>query len=480
MLLKCRSPSEPHHISRTPELPAAAPVEAGRADGAGAIPRYLLSGAARPGQTPVVQREEETSLPDVPRFQLTPPSLLQPPDPYARFRPDFGLRYRLDPQLELQMVARARMLLAPANVLAGVAPLVPAVAAPGGGPSVPSAALPPASGAPPASPSPAQTPPSPGAGAGTPRPGTGGDVLSAVLAMPQVSLLLEDVQNQFTSDFTRYWISASLGEQIGFVSSSVVVSGAMLAPVLGFKEPRDFVLPLLNDVVIPVPGLSGYGLEFRFGERDVMVGAHVDVGLLLPSVWGFGEASFKPIGGPPGRDPNALPPVSRKEEGDAPHANADAIHANLHSNNGRGRALDAGLRAQFEPVFGADLSDVRIHADARADALARALHAKAFTMGDEVFFRAGHFAPQTAKGERLLAHELTHTVQQSRGDVDGEYWAGGLRMGRAGDRHEIEADRAAEAISHVAPVKAKPAQGAAIDRTSAEELNLGVAEPRLL
>lgn len=78
-----------------------------------------------------------------------------------------------------------------------------------------------------------------------------------------------------------------------------------------------------------------------------------------------------------------------------------------------GRPLDAATRAYFEPRFRRDFGDVRIHSDGEAAESARALGARAYTIGNEVAFARGNFAPATADGRRLLGHELAHVVQQS-------------------------------------------------------------------
>jgi hypothetical protein len=80
-----------------------------------------------------------------------------------------------------------------------------------------------------------------------------------------------------------------------------------------------------------------------------------------------------------------------------------------------GQALQDSTRQQFEGFFGTDLGDVRVHADAKAAELSRTLGADAFTVGSNVFFGAGKFSPGNDSGDNLLAHELTHVVQQSRG-----------------------------------------------------------------
>jgi hypothetical protein len=78
-----------------------------------------------------------------------------------------------------------------------------------------------------------------------------------------------------------------------------------------------------------------------------------------------------------------------------------------------GRPLDAPTRAFMEPRFGRDLSNVRVHTDGPAADSARAVNALAYTMGNQVVFGAGQYAPTTSAGRRLLAHELAHTVQQA-------------------------------------------------------------------
>jgi len=80
-----------------------------------------------------------------------------------------------------------------------------------------------------------------------------------------------------------------------------------------------------------------------------------------------------------------------------------------------GQPLDAATRAAMEPRFGHDFSAVRVHLDERAAAAARAVHAQAYTVGRDLVFGAGRYAPGTAGGDRLIAHELAHVVQQRGG-----------------------------------------------------------------
>jgi hypothetical protein len=89
------------------------------------------------------------------------------------------------------------------------------------------------------------------------------------------------------------------------------------------------------------------------------------------------------------------------------------IAARIHSAQNGGYPVDTKLQRQVEASTGEDFKDVRIHTDAEADVLNRDLGALAFTIGRDVFFRAGCYKPNQKEGQRLIAHELTHVVQQS-------------------------------------------------------------------
>lgn len=80
--------------------------------------------------------------------------------------------------------------------------------------------------------------------------------------------------------------------------------------------------------------------------------------------------------------------------------------------SGGGQPLDAQTRSYMEPRFGANFSDVRIHTDSHAAQSSEALSARAYTVGSDIAFKSGEYAPGSADGKRLLAHELTHVLQQ--------------------------------------------------------------------
>ena len=91
------------------------------------------------------------------------------------------------------------------------------------------------------------------------------------------------------------------------------------------------------------------------------------------------------------------------------------FESGIQALRGGGRPLPESTRAFFEPRFGRDFNDVRVHTDAPVAETARAVNARAFTVGRDIVVGAGEYAPGTSSGTRLLAHELTHVVQQEGG-----------------------------------------------------------------
>lgn len=122
---------------------------------------------------------------------------------------------------------------------------------------------------------------------------------------------------------------------------------------------------------------------------------------------------------------------------------APEIERAIHRKQGAGQALDGGVRGQMESAFGADFGGVRVHTDSEADALNRSLNARAFTAGSDIFFRQEAYRPGSSAGQELLAHELTHVVQQGGAEVRRK-----LTVGRPGDRFEQEADQVAREVVH--------------------------------
>ena len=105
--------------------------------------------------------------------------------------------------------------------------------------------------------------------------------------------------------------------------------------------------------------------------------------------------------------------VQKKEAG--PQAAADQAPASVHELlRSPGHSLDSATRAYFEPHFGQDFTNVRVHTDASAAQSAREVNAHAYTVGRDIAFDSGRFAPGSQDGRRLIAHELTHVVQQGQ------------------------------------------------------------------
>ena len=106
----------------------------------------------------------------------------------------------------------------------------------------------------------------------------------------------------------------------------------------------------------------------------------------------------------------------RAEEEIPGRSNEVASALSPQSVRGGGQPLPESTRAYFEPRFGHDFSRVRIHADERAAKTAQSINARAFTVGKDVSFGSGQYSPDTTEGKKLLAHELTHMVQQTGND----------------------------------------------------------------
>ncbi len=134
--------------------------------------------------------------------------------------------------------------------------------------------------------------------------------------------------------------------------------------------------------------------------------------------------------------------LQRRAGGQGPTTAPPIVHDVLRS---PGQPLDEQTRSFFEPRFGHDFSRVRVHNDARAAESARSVKALAYTTGHDLVFGAGQFAPGTTAGQRLLAHELTHVVQQNKGGAAGVQRK--LEVGPANDAFEQEADRFADQIT---------------------------------
>jgi hypothetical protein len=136
------------------------------------------------------------------------------------------------------------------------------------------------------------------------------------------------------------------------------------------------------------------------------------------------------------------------------------VTGRINAQRGGGAPLDEGTRTSMEGALGDSFADVRLHTGAEADALNRSISAKAFTTGSDIFFRK-----DASPGDHgLLAHELTHVVQQRAMNHGGP-----LRVGPAGDSHEQHADAVSTAVT----------SGAATSTTAQREADEALAQRTL-
>jgi hypothetical protein len=139
----------------------------------------------------------------------------------------------------------------------------------------------------------------------------------------------------------------------------------------------------------------------------------------------------------------------------------DETAGRINRARGGGQSLDSAVQAQMSETLGHDFSGVRVHTDAEADALNLQLSARAFTTGHDIFFRRGAYETRSSSGRGLIAHELSHVVQQSTGQASGS--GSGMSVQPAGDAFEQEAKRAEHGASQRA-VSASPKKARALTR----------------
>jgi hypothetical protein len=136
--------------------------------------------------------------------------------------------------------------------------------------------------------------------------------------------------------------------------------------------------------------------------------------------------------------------VSRMQDGDGilPSGVAHpAIESAIASARGGGNPLEGGLASQFGDSLGHSVSDVRVHTDSTAAALTRAVSARAFATGTDIFFAPGEYQPGTSAGRELIAHEVAHTDQQRGAPLDGP-----LVVSNPGEALEVQADGVAREL----------------------------------
>jgi hypothetical protein len=157
------------------------------------------------------------------------------------------------------------------------------------------------------------------------------------------------------------------------------------------------------------------------------------------------EVRFQPAGRPGGQDAAMLLHLQRTagnagvvqmlaDDGEAESPVYDVV------GKGGGTALDESTRTSMESSFGQSFADVRVHTDERASRSAESVGANAYTVGSDIVFKSGQFDAASTTGQRTLAHELTHVLQQRSGPVDGSDAPGGIRLSNPSDRFEQAAE----------------------------------------
>lgn len=146
--------------------------------------------------------------------------------------------------------------------------------------------------------------------------------------------------------------------------------------------------------------------------------------------------------------------VQRKAGGSGASASASPVASAVQQGmQSPGQTLEPHTRDFMESGFGRDFSDVRVHNNAQAAESAGKLDSLAYTVGNDIVFGPGRYAPHTGEGQRLVAHELTHTVQQ---DGAGHVAFDKIGVSQSGDAAEQEADAAANAVVSGGLITAQP------------------------
>ena len=174
------------------------------------------------------------------------------------------------------------------------------------------------------------------------------------------------------------------------------------------KQALTAQLPGGSDVKAVAHGeTSAFGNDYRENRR-----AGIEVETTAPAAVPSNDAS-------PGGAEKEAGPIQKKSNEESTistlQRGARGVASNIQSLQGGGKPLPQQTRTFFESRMGHDFSGVRIHTDATAVEAAQSVNARAFTLGNDVVFNRGEYAPQSDGGKRLLAHELAHVVQQGYG-----------------------------------------------------------------
>ena len=143
------------------------------------------------------------------------------------------------------------------------------------------------------------------------------------------------------------------------------------------------------------------------------------------------------------------PEVQTKPDGSAGGKTSPTLSDKIEQSRGNGHPMSDKTRTEMETAFGVDFKEVNLHTDQQAIEMNKGLHAQAFTHGQEIYFNTGKYNPESTSGKYLLAHELTHTIQQMGGtdavqrtigdghDLDSPRFSGNLILEEAFDNERL-------------------------------------------
>jgi hypothetical protein len=180
-------------------------------------------------------------------------------------------------------------------------------------------------------------------------------------------------------------------------------------------------------VVEAAPGLMG---QQMWMEQAIKEPGHARPEDVLSLQTQYGNQTIRRV----------IDPASEVQYSASDHGELDSyISAEIQRARTGGQALKLDIRREAGEQLGHDFGSVRLHTDHQADRLSRQIQAKAFTVGNDVFFRQNAYNPGTSRGRGTLNHELTHVMQQSGGSAG----SGPLTLGKADDHFEQQADKVA-------------------------------------
>jgi hypothetical protein len=161
-----------------------------------------------------------------------------------------------------------------------------------------------------------------------------------------------------------------------------------------------------------------------------------------------------------------------QRSGNGPAELEDETAGRINRERSSGQPIDEGAREHLEGAMGRDFSGVRVHTSPEADMLSQELGARAFTTGQDIFFREGAYQPGSSSGRELLAHEAAHVVQQGSGAMGS---GGQMTVNAPGDAFEQEAEAVAKSVTSTGQTPGAAA-GVQLQEEEKEEVQMAAEE----